>query len=209
MLNKLINQILGKFYNKNIITKGVVIGKNTDISQSNLNGKIEIDENGLIHGALIAGKVTIGKNTSIWGPNISILSRLNSISIGSFCSIAKGVNIQEYNHDYERFSTYFMYKNLKNKSMDKDIVSKGNIEIGHDVWIGAYAQVLSGVKIGTGAVIGAGAVITKDVPPYAIVGGIPAKIIKYRFKDEKIKKMLKEKWWELPNEKIIKKYLND
>lgn len=71
-----------------------------------------------------------------------------------------------------------------------------SVEIGNDVWIGARATILEGITVGDGAVVAAGAIVTKDVPPYAIVGGVPAKIIKYRFDEETIQKLLKLKWWE-------------
>lgn len=87
-------------------------------------------------------------------------------------------------------------------------MNDGNIEdyktiIENDVWIGSNVVVLNGLHIGTGAIIGAGAVVTKDVPPYAIVVGNPARIIKYRFDKEMIKKLLKSKWWELEAEEMI------
>ena len=75
-------------------------------------------------------------------------------------------------------------------------------KIGNDVWIGANAIIQSGVTIGDGAIIGSGAVVTKDVPPYAIVVGVPAKILKYRFNKEQIKELLQLKWWNLPFDKI-------
>ena len=74
--------------------------------------------------------------------------------------------------------------------------NKGDIIIGNDVWIGYEAVILSGITIGDGAMIGTRAVVTKDVPPYAIVAGNPAKIIKYRFDDKRIKELLEEKWWD-------------
>lgn len=70
------------------------------------------------------------------------------------------------------------------------------IYIGNDVWIGQRAMVMGGVRIGNGAVVGAGAVVTKDVPPYTIVGGVPAKIIRYRFSDKVVKKLQSSKWWD-------------
>ena len=82
--------------------------------------------------------------------------------------------------------------------------NKGNITIGNDVWIGYEAVILSGVTIGDGAIIGTRAVVTKDVPPYAIVGGSPAKVLKKRFSDDIIEKLLKIKWWNWPVEKIAR-----
>ena len=79
---------------------------------------------------------------------------------------------------------------------------KGNITIGNDVWIGAKSTIMSGVKIGDGAVIGSGSVVAKDVPPYAIVVGNPAKIIKYRFDENQIEDLLKISWWNWPENKI-------
>ena len=76
--------------------------------------------------------------------------------------------------------------------------------IGHDVWLGAGALVKSGVKIGNGAIIGAGAVVTKDVPPYAIVGGVPARLLRYRFDKKTIEQLEKSAWWNLPHAEIIR-----
>jgi len=84
----------------------------------------------------------------------------------------------------------------------------GDIHVGNDVWIGAKATVMSGVKINDGAVVAACSVVTKDVPPYAIVGGNPAKIIKYRFTEEQIDSLLKIKWWEWEEQKIKEEAMN-
>ena len=130
MFKRIIDKLIMYIQNYNFISKTVVIGENNYIKGCTMSGDVVISHNCLIHKTLIAGKVSIGKNTSLWGPNITVISRLNSIKIGNFCSIAKGVNIQEYNHDHTRFSTYFIKKNLEGKPMEEDIVSKGNIEIG-------------------------------------------------------------------------------
>lgn len=79
---------------------------------------------------------------------------------------------------------------------------KGDIVIGNDVWIGAKSTIMSGIKISDGAVVGAGSTVTKDVPPYAIVAGNPAKIVKYRFSEDIIEKLLQIKWWEWDEKKI-------
>lgn len=129
---------------------------------------------------------TIGKNTFI-GKNVAI----TKTQIGNYCSIAPGVLIGMGEHDLSEISTSSLfYENAYDKLTEKECI------IEHDVWIGANAIVLRGVKIRTGAVIGAGAVVTKDVPAFAVVVGIPAKIIKFRFDTEKQKIILLSKWWE-------------
>lgn len=125
----------------------------------------------------------------------------NKLVIGNYCSISNGVKfILAVEHDYDTFSTYpFKFFNL---NLGSEAKSKGDIIIKDDVWIGENALILSGVKIGQGAIIGAGAVVTKDVPPYSIVGGNPAKVIKYRFEAEIIKKLLQFKYSKLTEDKI-------
>jgi virginiamycin A acetyltransferase len=98
--------------------------------------------------------------------------------------------------------------NLEGKSFKEDLVSKGNIELGHDVWIGTQCVILSGAKIGTGAVIAANSVVTGEIPPYAIAAGSPAKIIKYRFEEKVISELLQSKWWDKTHEQIIDLFNN-
>lgn len=150
----------------------------------------------------IKGGVSVGRFTTINGPNTDIIAALNPIKIGSFCSIARNVSIQEYNHRIDRPTSYFINQNIFNDSMELDIVSKGMIEIGNDVWIGSHCVILSGVKIGDGAIIAANSVVNNDVPPYAIVGGVPAKVIKWRFSEEVRLELLEMKWWDWPLEDI-------
>ena len=88
---------------------------------------------------------------------------------------------------------------------DKAWDNKGDIVVGNDVWIGFEAVILAGVKIGDGAIIGARAVVTKDVPPYTIVGGVPAKTIRKRFSDEDIATLMALKWWDLPPAQILER----
>jgi len=117
--------------------------------------------------------------------------------IGNYCSIASNVKIGQMNHDLKCVSTSCHIFGPNRGVTEESGFSSPTI-IENDVWIAANAVVKQGVTVGTGAVIGAGAVVTKDVPPYAIVGGVPAKIIRYRFDDETIKMLLDSKWWELP-----------
>lgn len=129
--------------------------------------------------------------------------------IGKYCSIACGAKFifTSANHAMEPLSTYpfpifFEEWNLDAKNIASAWDNKGDIEIGNDVWIGFEAIILSGVKIGDGAIVGARAVVTKDVPPYAIVGGVPAKMIRRRFPDETVSKLLELRWWDWPPEKV-------
>lgn len=130
--------------------------------------------------------------------------------IGRYTSIASDVKIVVGTHPYHFVSTSPVFHDVTGdqcgetycheKQFDTikyaDIDRKYYTVIGNDVWIGSRATLMSGITIGDGAVVAAGAVVTKDVPPYAVVGGVPAKIIKYRFSDEEIRFLIQRKWWE-------------
>ena len=134
--------------------------------------------------------------------------------IGKFCSIACGAKFlfNSANHTLRSLSTYpfaLLYEkwNMQKENIKDSWDNKGNIVIGNDVWIGYNAIILSGVTIGDGAIIATGAVVTKDVPAYTIVGGVPAKKIKKRFSDEIIQRLQEMKWWDWPEELIAKNIL--
>lgn len=135
-------------------------------------------------------KVTVGKGT--YG-ELAIYNESNpncALDIGNYCSIAHNVSfILSGEHDYSKLSTY-PFK-VKMKISQTEEICKGRIRVDDDVWLGYGATILSGVHIGRGAVVAAGSLVTKNVPPYAIVGGVPAKIIKYRFDEEIIEELLK------------------
>jgi len=122
-------------------------------------------------------------------PQIFKLEETSQFEIGKFCSIANDVKIfLDGEHETNNISTYpFGYFKGFTVSKKYKTKSKGKVIIGNDVWIGYGVTILSGVNIGNGAVIGARSLIVKDVPPYSIVGGVPAKIIKKRFDDKTIK----------------------
>jgi acetyltransferase-like isoleucine patch superfamily enzyme len=126
--------------------------------------------------------------------------------IGSFCSIANGVKIGGGMHPIEWVGTspvfYEGRDSVKAKFSEFKRPKPKRTIIEHDVWIGQNALIKQGVTIGTGAVIGMGSVVTKDVAPYAVVAGVPAKLIKYRFDQHTIDKLLKSKWWEFNDKKL-------
>ena len=129
--------------------------------------------------------------------------------IGKFCSIACGAKFlfNCANHTLKSLSTYTFPLFYKDWDLEKSDVAtawdnKGDIVIGNDVWIGYEAVIMAGVHIGNGAIIAARAVVTKDVPPYTIVGGVPARPIRKRFTQETIDFLLKIKWWNWPEERI-------
>jgi virginiamycin A acetyltransferase len=123
-----------------------------------------------------------------------------TINIGKYCSLASDITFFCHgNHRYDTPST-FPFKELNyNKNAPNNSLFKNPPKIGNDVWIGCNAVIFPGITIGDGAIIGAYSVVTKDVPPYSIVGGNPAKIIKKRFSDKIIEEMLKLEWWNLPD----------
>lgn len=134
----------------------------------------------------------------------------DKLVIGKFCSIACNAKFlfNSANHTMASLSTYPFSLFFEEWGLDKKNVTdawdnKGDILIGNDVWIGYEAVILAGVTIGDGAIIGTRAVVTKDVPPYTIVGGVPAKPIRKRFDDETIAELLKSKWWDWSEEKIV------
>ena len=129
--------------------------------------------------------------------------------IGKFCSIACGARFlfNSANHSLTSLSTYpfpifFEEWGLSVSHIADAWDNKGDIVIGNDVWIGYEAVILAGVTIGDGGIIGTRAVVTKDVPPYTIVGGVPARPIRKRFSDGTIAALLEKRWWDWPEEKI-------
>ena len=175
--------------------------------------EVFLDKNVKIRKTEFEGKNTIGDNTNIERSYIGLGSytgsdcKLPSCKIGRFCSIGVRVFAVIGDHPIEYVSTHpfshsrakknigFNYENIVEKEGLKRVNEEYIIEIGNDVWIGDGVQILNGVRIGDGSVIGAGALVTKDVEPYSIIGGVPGKILKKRFSEESIKKLLDFKWW--------------
>lgn len=136
---------------------------------------------------------------------LSQFSVVNKTIVGKFCSIAHGsyIGLWEHNREVTTHSFYLFESsgNFVNGYIDYEL-DKVLTYIGNDVWVGANSVILKGVRVGNGAIVGASAVVTKDIPPYAIAVGNPARIIKYRFDDDTIKFLQELEWWNLPREMI-------
>lgn len=173
-----------------------------------IDGKSFIDPLAKINRGVKILDSSIGRYTYI-GPSSLVLGS----EVGAFCSISWNVEIGLANHTLALLSTSPIFTEVNNGTghswIDKDVACPEReklTKIGHDVWIGTGAKVMRGVTIGDGAVIAAGAIVTKDVAPYAIVGGIPARFIKFRFPSEQIVQIRDLKWWDWPEEKL-KEYI--
>jgi virginiamycin A acetyltransferase len=126
------------------------------------------------------------------------------VSFGNYCSIAPNIRIFRANHPVEKFTTHPLLYNPVAGYVEEDKLKRPELVIGHDVWIGEWTIILPSVnKIGNGAIIGAGSVVTKDVPPYTVVAGNPARIIKQRFNDFTIESLEKSEWWYLKKDALI------
>lgn len=151
-------------------------------------------------------RISVGRFT-YGNPKFMLWDEKERIKIGAYCSIAEGVTIfGGGEHPTDWISTFPLRAAYAQPRAYKDGLpaTKGKTEIGNDVWIGYNATILSGVTIGDGAIIAAEATVTKTVPPYAIVAGNPAKLLRFRFKEHQISQLLEIKWWDWSHERIIK-----
>ncbi|MDX8413698.1 MAG: CatB-related O-acetyltransferase [Mariprofundales bacterium] len=169
------------------------LGPFSAIRQCVLDGHISVDRFSMIN------RIKAGKYFAI-----GCYSYVGRANIGRYCSFGSRVSVAPFNHPVDwlsisefqyRDSSEFYFETLPESNRLNWDGQKPFTEIGNDVWIGDNAVVLMGVRIGTGAIIGAGAIVTHDVPDYAIIGGSPAKIIKYRFPTETINRLIESQWW--------------
>lgn len=169
--------------------------------------------------ALIDSKSIINKKAKIYYSAQIFDSSINSYSyigprshivfanIGKFCSIASDCYIGLPSHSLNHISTSPIFTTKKNGTGSSwtslnTFEEHHRVILGNDVWIGTRAIIMSGLKIGNGAIIGAGAIVTKDIPDYAIAVGVPAKVIRYRFDKPIIEKLLEIKWWNMPDKEL-------
>lgn len=173
---------------------GVTVGNDSNVERCVLGQHVAINRRSYVNDSIIGDYSYCGINTT-----------MNFVRMGKFCSIARNVDIGGFDHDYHKVTTMPMFRFRQMLTGEKPIPDRcyGYCEIGNDVWIAAGAQVLHKVRIGDGAVVGGGAVVTKDVPPYAIVAGVPARVIKFRFPPDVIEQLLRIQWWNWPLKKLI------
>lgn len=193
---RLLDVLLRGVRRPNRIDTEASVASSATITASRLHGAVTVGEHATLHRAFVTGPVTIGRHTSLWGPEIYVEARGDPIEIGSFCSIARHVSVHGYYHDDRRISTHYIGRNVLGRPIEDEVVSRGPVRIGHDVWIGAGVHVLSGVTIGNGAVVGAGSVVSRDVPPYAVCVGAPAEVVRHRFDADLIERLQELRWWE-------------
>lgn len=171
----------------------------------------QIDSTTIINSGCSIVNSTIGRYN-----NIGYDNELNNVEIGSFCSFSDHVFIGGDEHPLEWVSTSPVFEGInhsgpKRKFAKFEVPLTAKTYIGNDVWIAHGVCIKAGVTVGTGAAIGTGAVVTKDVPPYAIVAGVPAKIIRYRFDENIIRALLDSNWWELSEKQldVVGKYIKN
>lgn len=192
--------------NKSVIGNLVTIGDSSIILQCNLMGNNSINRRNYLLRSHIGRYTYTGIGTMI-----------RSANVGSFCSISWNVSIGGGDHPHDKLTTstlnrfFFLdsggFDKKANKELEKTFSNQQSCDVGNDVLISSNVVILRDIKIGNGAVIGAGAVVTKDVEPYAIVAGVPAKKVNMRCNDEIIEELEKIKWWNWPR-KIIKENLD-
>lgn len=199
------SQSTNAYINKEIfLTEQPVVHKSSKVTESELGKWTDIGPNSSVR------ETVIGDYTYTAGDNQIIYA-----NIGKFCSIASHVRVNPGNHPTWRVTqhhaTYRRAMYGFSNSDDAEFFEwrrDHKVTIGHDVWIGHGAIIMPGIHIGTGAVVGASAVVTKDIEPYTIVAGVPAKPIRKRFSDEVIKQLLAIAWWDWSRE-VMEERIND
>ncbi|NLN26072.1 MAG: hypothetical protein GX163_10610 [Bacteroidetes bacterium] len=191
---------------------GVKIYRNAELRESILGNDVQVGDDSILLKCKLESNIAINRRNFIQESQIGRFTYtgfntvIRGVEIGRFCSISWNVSIGGKNHDIEHVTTsaiWGFYNMLGEKLTDFQYnKGKGICQIGNDVLISSGAIILRNVKIGNGAVIGAGAVVTKDVEPYSIVAGVPAKKIKMRFDDKTIEALEEIQWWNWPIEVI-------
>ncbi|WP_318643164.1 CatB-related O-acetyltransferase [Flavobacterium ardleyense] len=186
-----------KIKRQNYINRQKKSGTSIATNTSGYMNVIFEGENAVPEGCTFSGKIFLGHRTTL-GKN-NLLS--GNIHIGKYCQLGMNVALHGTNHPISFLSTYINSRLFDGLS---ELKSEKHISIGNDVWIGHAAIILGGINIGNGSIIAAGSVVTKDVEPYSIVAGNPAKIIRKRFSENIISEIEQLKWWDKSDEELIK-----
>ena len=187
----------------NFTTSEPIIGKQTEMKDTKLGEYVEIGEQNHLDNVTVGAYSYTGQYCFI-----------QNSQLGKFISMAAMVRVGPTNHPYERPSQHIFTYNGEGfgfPAKDQEFLAKRKQKvttIGNDVWIGHGVVIQAGVKVGDGAVIASNAVVTKDVPDYAIVGGVPAKTIKYRFEEETIAALKRIQWWNWSRARLEEHYLD-
>lgn len=185
-----------KYSKNNNLSEIFTIGKKVTLNNCNINYHSRVAEYASLNNTYIGDYSSIGR-----------YSKIVHTDIGKYCAISWDTTINAISHPYNNLSiSAIAYVPYVGNFVKERKQKHQKVIIKNDVWIGANSVIMPGITIGNGAIIGAGAVVTKDVPDYAIVAGVPAKIIKYRFSEDIIKRLLVLKWWDIDS-KIIKKHI--
>lgn len=204
MSNKLQTVLSMNGYLKSIFSRRK-FSKNSKISFFSLWKDTIFDETSQVEYLVKLNKVKIGRYS-----RVDAFSSVINTTIGNFCEISPGCRVNFGRHPINYLTPHSMFYggggwNVRPdwaKPLPDSYNQMPPISIGNDVWIGVDCKIMSGVTIGDGAIIGTGSLVTKDVPPYAVVGGVPARIIKYRFPKDVIDLLLEIKWWNWDDETI-------
>ncbi len=200
----------GAVIDRSLIDDTSICYKNVRLTKSEVREKCTLGDNSILFCSVCHGYNAINRNNYITDSEIGVgtytghnVTIKNSI-IGRFCSLSWDLSIGGKNHDYHKVSTFPEFHWNRVLNGESPIIESmfDNTCIGNDVWIGSGAIILRGITVGDGAVIGAGAVVTKNVKPYTIVAGSPAKVIGQRFEDEIIGELLGMEWWNWSMEQI-------
>lgn len=195
------------------IASPVFLESGSTLHRCILGPSVRVGRNSKISRLILEGQNSIGQDSHMSECDVGSYTYFSDqvdfyrTKVGRFCSVGPGVICNPGKHPHHFVSTSPIFYSLAeqcNITFARTTLfdENGQVTIGNDVWIGARAIILDDVSIGDGAVIAAGSVVTKDVEPYAIVGGIPARVIRYRFSQEVIRRMLEIKWWEWTVETI-------
>ncbi len=151
-------------------------------------------------GSTIATRISVGEGTRFNGP--AVLKGAAPVEIGRYCAIGDGLRVVTSNHRTDLPNQQgWLQRTCAFGPLDTDA---GAVVIGHNTWIGDGVTILPGVQVGNGAVLGAGCVVTRDVPAFAVVAGVPARVIRMRFPDEVVRRLEEVAWWNWPRERITR-----